>query len=572
MDSTWALVSGLIGGLGLFLLGMGMMTDGLKLAGGYALQHILATGTSTRKRAFASGFAITALVQSSGAVAVAVIGFINAGLLDLSRSLWVIFGSNVGTTMTAWIVAVIGFKVKVEILALPAVGLGTLLYIFSGHIRRKSLGGALAGLGLLFLGLQLMQQSFSGVEQHIDLSWIRPDSIWHLLAMVLFGILLTALMQSSSASLAIVLTAVSTGMLPLMVGAAAVIGANIGSTVTALLAVLKASANARRLAGAHVVFNLIAAAIAFVLLTFFLTLVEMVREALKLDAAPAVSLALFHTVFNLVGVLAMIPLSDRLTRFLQGRFHSQEEQASRPKYLDRVTAEVPDMAIKALQLEQQRMMRKLGELLHDASQATLGSKTPEARFVVSQLISAINDFIADCSRRALAANVAQTLQQALRINTRSATMIESLRELREHEITISTLPDDLATAVIKLRELVERLANSGQELAKQDAKALTALLHDFEKQYDTGQALLIEAGSNGRIDMRKMENCSQYLSLLRRATRQYTKGLIGLLRQQTPEQAPETPPKTSREKPLGPIPEAQPEPVVEKSAEPKPPG
>ena len=138
---TWNAVSQLFGGLGLFLLGMWLLTEGLKLAGGGKLQHVLATWTVTKFRSFISGFTLTAIAQSSSAVTVAIIGFINAGLLDLSRSLWIIFGSNVGTTMTAWIVALIGFKFKIDAAALPAIGIGAILHLFGTDARAKSLGG-----------------------------------------------------------------------------------------------------------------------------------------------------------------------------------------------------------------------------------------------------------------------------------------------------------------------------------------------------------------------------------------------------------------------------------------------
>ena len=531
MDSVFVLVSSMFGGLGLFLLGMGMMTDGLKLAGGYALQHMLAKGTSTPPRALIAGFSVTALVQSSTAVTVAVIGFVNAGLLEFARSVWVIFGSNVGTTITAWIVAIIGFKVKIDIFALPAIAIGVMFYVFSRSVRPKSLGGALTGLGLLFLGLQLMQQAFSGVETYLDFSWMRADSLLHLLMMVFIGIALTAVMQSSSASLAVVLTAVSTGVLPISAGAAAVIGANVGTTITAILAVLKASSNARRLASAHVIFNVVAAVIAFLLMGPVLALVEWLREVLGLEAAPAVSLALFHTIFNILGVLVMIPFTQKMTRYLEQRFLSQEEQVSRPRYLDRVTAEVPDMAVKALNKEQRRLIRKLGELLKETCEAVPGESTTENRFVVAQLISAINDFIVESSRRELAPSVAETLQQAIRVNSRGATVVESLRELQKIDVSVSEMPDDVAACVIKLRDQISQLSLISEQLDTLDAKAITAQLHTFQQHYEHCQEVLIRAGRGGAINIRKMEQTTVYLSLLRRATRQYIKALLSLLRQ-----------------------------------------
>lgn len=529
MSDTWTLFSSLVGGLGLFLLGMGLMTDSLKLAGGFALKQVLATGTRSPLRALLSGFSVTALVQSSSAVTVMVIGFVNAGLMKLSRSIWVLYGSNVGTTMTAWIVALIGFKVKVDVVALPAIGLGVLFYTFSKNIRFKSLGGVFTGLGLLFFGLQLMQQSFSGVEQVVDFSWIHSASLPNLVLMVVLGAALTALMQSSSASLAVVLTAVSTGMLTIEVGAAAVIGANIGTTVTALLAVLKASANARRLAAAHLFFNIVAALIAFVLMSAMLSLIDWLSRSQGIEQAPAVTLALFHTIFNLVGVLAMVPLTERMTRYLKGCFQSQEEQLSRPRFLDKVTAESPDTAVKALSLEQQRLLRKLGELLQDTTKAVPGERTPESRFVVAKLISTINDFIADCSRREMTTDIAETMQHSLRVNSRSVAVVECLRELHKEGLAISGLPDQVATAVIKLRDMINKVAQHGSKLEELDAKELIELLHEFEKQYNHTQFLLGLSAQERSIEMRKMEKTTLHLSLLRRATRQYTKALLSML-------------------------------------------
>ncbi|WP_373054666.1 Na/Pi symporter, partial [Thioalkalivibrio sp.] len=173
--STYALIAGFLGGLGLFLLGMTLLTDGLKTAGGKALQHILGVWTRTRPRALASGMGVTALVQSSSAVTVATIGFANAGLLTLGQSVWVIFGSNVGTTMTGWLVALIGFNIRIEAFALPAIGIGALLYLFMKAARPRYLGLALAGFGLLFFGIDVLRETFEGLSATFDLSALaRP--------------------------------------------------------------------------------------------------------------------------------------------------------------------------------------------------------------------------------------------------------------------------------------------------------------------------------------------------------------------------------------------------------------
>ena len=209
--STWTIASNFAGGLGLFLLGMTMMTDGLKLAAGPALERILANATRTRWHALGSGALVTAMVQSSSAVTVASIGFVNAGLLGLGPAIWVLFGANVGTTMTGWVVALLGLSFKIEALALPLIGAGVLARLSGQQSRRGALGTALAGLGMLFFGIAMIQQSFTGLATQVEL----PDGagLLAVIAQVGTGALMTVLMQSSSASMAIALTAAQSGLL-----------------------------------------------------------------------------------------------------------------------------------------------------------------------------------------------------------------------------------------------------------------------------------------------------------------------------------------------------------------------
>jgi phosphate:Na+ symporter len=351
-----ALMGGLAGGVGLFLLGMGLMTDGLKLAAGPALERILANSTETRLRALASGVAVTALVQSSSAVTVAAIGFVNAGLLNLSQALWVLFGANVGTTMTGWLVALVGLKFKIEALALPLIGVGMILRLSGERDRRSALGMALAGFGVLFLGIDMLKDTFSGLSTDFNLP--AGTSVRDVLVLVLIGIVLTVLMQSSSASLAVALTAAQGGLIAAEGAAAVVIGANVGTTVTALLAAIGATANAKRAAAAHILFNLLTGVVALLLLPWLVTLLGVLRARLHLEAAPAAEVALFHSVFNVLGVVLIWPWATRLTRLLQTRFRSIEEEAGRPRFIDRTVLAVPALALDALAQE----IRHLGQL------------------------------------------------------------------------------------------------------------------------------------------------------------------------------------------------------------------
>ncbi len=277
------LLGGLAGGVGLFLLGMGLMTDGLKLAAGPALERILARSTQTRLRGLATGALVTIAVQSSSAVTVAAIGFVNAGLLTLSQALWVLFGANVGTTMTGWLVALVGMKFSIDIFALPLIGLGMLLRLTGEGTRRAALGSALAGFGVLFLGIDLLKDTFSGAAADFRLPhWEGAIGI---VAMVLVGILMTVLMQASAASLVIAFSAAQSGLVSIEAAAAVVIGANVGTTVTALLAAIGATSNAKRAAAAHILFNVLTGIVALLLLPWLLGLLGSVRELLGLDSA-----------------------------------------------------------------------------------------------------------------------------------------------------------------------------------------------------------------------------------------------------------------------------------------------
>ena len=345
----------LIGGVGLFLLGMTLMTDGLKVAAGRTLKKLLERWTDTSVHGLFSGVLLTALVQSSSAVTVATIGFVNAGMLTLERSVWVIFGSNIGTTMTGWLVALIGFKIKIELFAFPAIGIGMLLKLTGGESRRGALGQAIAGFGLFFLGVAVLKDAFEGVAQTVDISSLYTEGMIGVQTFVGFGFIMTLLTQSSSAAISIALAAAAGNLIGLEPAAALVVGANIGTTTTALLAVIGATPNAKRVAASHVVFNLLTGVVAIIILPVMLRTVILIEDVLELKPDIATTLAVFHTVFNVLGVLLIWPLTARLIAWLQTRFVSLEEDLGRPRFLDKNALVVPSLALESLMLELSRL-------------------------------------------------------------------------------------------------------------------------------------------------------------------------------------------------------------------------
>ena len=341
----------LLGGLGLFLLAVAMITDGLKLAAGDALRDILARSTRTRWRGVASGLLVTGLVQSSSAVTVATIGFVNAGLLSITQALGIVYGANIGTTMTGWLVAAIGFNFKIEAIALPLIGLGMAARLLGKNTRIGAFGEALAGFGLFFIGIDFLREAFEGVSASLQVTDLSAGSGRGILLYVSFGFFATLITQSSSAAIALTLTAASSGVLALDAAAAMVIGANVGTTSTAALSVIGATANAKRVAAAHVMFNALTGVVALILLPALLAVVDLTATTFGLAAVPAVSLALFHSVFNILGVAIMWGLTDRLALFLNARFVTLAETLSRPQFLDRSIAVTPSLAVDALVLE-----------------------------------------------------------------------------------------------------------------------------------------------------------------------------------------------------------------------------
>ena len=355
MSLVYAGLFTLLGGIGLFLLGMRLMTDGLTASAGGGLRTILAGATRSRGRALVSGLIITTGVQSSSAVIFATIGFVNAGLLSLGQSVGLVYGANLGTTLTSWLVAVAGFNLHLRALALPAIGVGALAWAVSRASRWGALGQAVGGFGLFFLGIDVLRDAFDGLGGMFSVQGQDAETVAGIAAFVLSGIAITLLTQSSSATLAITLTAAAGGLLPLQAAAAMIIGANVGTTSTAVFAAIGATSPARRVAAAHVLFNVVTAAMALALLPALLWLAGAIAGLASDDPHIALALAVFHTLTKLLGVAVMWPLTPRVVAALERRFRTGDEDQARPRYLDTNLLTTPALALDALGMELRRM-------------------------------------------------------------------------------------------------------------------------------------------------------------------------------------------------------------------------
>lgn len=521
MSQAWTLGAAFVGGLGLFLLGMRLMTDGLKVAAGRMLRDLLARWTRTRARGLLAGVAITAAVQSSSAVTVATIGFVNAGLLDLGRALWVVFGSNVGTTMTAWLVALTGLEVDLEALALPMIGAGMLLRLTGEQSRRGAIGEAIAGFGLFFLGLEILQGAFAALGEGVDFSTLGGRGPLRVLLFFGVGILLTVVMQSSSAALALTLTAAVGGLVGLEAAGAMVIGANLGTTSTAVLVAIGATPAARRTAVGHVVFNLMAAAVAFALLPWLL---DALRVGLRVSGGGGHGpvLALFHTVFNVLGVLAIWPLSDRLVRALSARFVTEEERKGEPRHLDPSTLSVPEVALDALAREMARATRHAGEIVALALRAPRPDRVALERRAsgFDRLMAEIGRAITALDRSEMTAATSEGLARLIRVSRHLLTAVEEAQLvalLREDALAAGVpgarLEDALGEA---LRRVAEASNPEAEGFALGRCEGSVAAL---KEPYQAARAALLEAAREGEAKARAAMSAYHLIAELRRSVR-----------------------------------------------------
>ncbi|MDT8879411.1 Na/Pi symporter [Halomonas saccharevitans] len=360
-------IATLAAGLGLFLWGMTHLEEAIKRLSGGTLDRWLHTATRRPSRAIAVGALTTALVQSSSLVTLLAMSFVGAGLVALPAGTALLFGANLGTTTGAWLIAGLGLKASLAQYAMPLLALG----LFGSRLLkgpRAGLVGLLLGVGLLLLGIDFMKLGFETWQDGLSLDGLAGERLWHWPLLVLFGVTATVIMQSSHATLLITLTALASGQLPYLPALAIAIGANIGTTVTAVIGAFGASTAGRRLAGAHVIFNLVTAAVALALLLPMAGLVDRIAQLIGLapDAWP-LKLALFHTLFNGLGIALMLPFIPRLSARLERLFPEPARLSpSQARYLDATALQHADTALAAIEQECRRLERRTYHLLASA--------------------------------------------------------------------------------------------------------------------------------------------------------------------------------------------------------------
>ena len=342
---------GIAAGISIFLFGMLSLEQGFKAFTGGVLERILQKTTDTTWKSFGFGFLSATLMQSSGLVSVITISFLSAGLLDLVAGIGIVFGSNLGTTTGAWLIAGLGLKVNIATYAMPLLVFGVLC-IFQNSKQLKGMGYILTGLGFLLLGIHYMKESFEHFESTINLANYAMPGIKGLLIYTAIGIIVTVIMQSSHATMVLTITAVSVHQITYDNALALVIGANIGTTTTAIIASVGAKIQGKRLAGSHLLINLFTGIFVLIFIKQFGIAVDMISTGLGIAIADnALKLATFHSLFNLTAIVMLLPFINQIATLIEKILIEKRSNIFQPKYLASSAMNFPETIVESVRLE-----------------------------------------------------------------------------------------------------------------------------------------------------------------------------------------------------------------------------
>ncbi len=520
------MLGSLIGGLGLFMLGMWLMSDGLKQIAGERLNQILKNWTNSRLRGLSAGFLLTAIIQHSGAVTLATIGFANAGILSLRRAMWIVFGSNVGTTVTGWLVVLIGFNLNIEHFALPLIGIGMAMRLLNSNRAYANIGLALTGFGLLFMGIAALKTTFSGADSLFDLHFSSGLLAIDIVMFALAGLILTTLLQSSSLTLTLALTSLAGEIIDLLPAAAIVIGSNLGSTTTAIFAVIGSQPVAKRIVASHVLFNLLTAIVSLILLVPLIWIIHWFQQLVVEDVQFTTTLVLFHTVFNLLGVALIWKLADPLENWLKTKFSATDENIAETKYLDNTTLKIPNLAITSIRLELIRLNKHVLKMVTRCIHKNRSiSWLKQQHAFTEQNILKIGNFSHKLYQQHINEQIAEKTADLLRVSqycdaiSALTVAIAENRALSSHPIE-AQLQQQITNFNVDCLLLIDvsALDKSNPSLKNQ--------LDSLEKTYLSLKSLLLRRGAEGRISIARMEKELQGISQLRRICQQAVKASL----------------------------------------------
>lgn len=490
-------------GVAVFLFGMLCMEEGFKAFSGGTLEGILRRTTDTVAKSLGFGVVTTTLMQSSSLVSVITISFLSAGLIGLAQGIGIIFGANLGTTTGAWLVAGFGLKVKISAYAMPMLIFGVLMLLREARAS-KGIGWILVGLGFLFLGIHFMKEGFAGFSNELDLTRYAMTGIAGLAVFTLFGVIATVVMQSSHATMVLIITALGAGQITYENALALAVGANVGTTITALLGAIGAPVEGKRLAVAHLFFNVATGMIALVMMPVFVMVVDAISRGVGIAADDyTLKLAVFHTAFNTVGVALFTPfigrLAEQLTRSIKGKTVTRDQ----PRFLSSTALAFPEVALTALRRETLHlfdnaftliahgMNLKQSDIVSERDlQALLDTKAElieldvdrQYELVIKDIYSANMAFYTQATAKPMAAVLAARFKHVWQANMDLIAAIKATKHLRKNLVHYGAAPNaHIRREYNRLRINVGEMLRELAVLRSDDEDAVTQLSLDALK-------------------------------------------------------------------------------------------
>jgi len=510
------LVGELVGGLGIFLLGMKYMSEGMQVVAGSSLRRLIGTVTGNRFFAVIVGVVVTCVVQSSSITTVMVVGFVNSGVMSLVQAVGVIMGANIGTTITGWILVL-----KIGKYGLPLLGVAAFVYLFSRQDRYRYWAMGLMGIGMVFFGLELMKDACALIKETPDFAaWFQAfqaDSYLGVLKCCMVGCVLTTMVQSSSATLGITISLAFQGVISYETAAALVLGENVGTTITAFLASLGATTNARRAAYFHVLFNLLGV---FWITLLFPWYIELVQWMINCDVSKAVlvdggatfpgttpAIAATHSIFNVANVVLFMPLVPALVRFLE-RIVPAKKFKEKPHLtdLDVRMLDTPTLAIEQSHKELERMGDGCEKMLRwvvdlrnqEEPDATLAKRLSRRENVLDSIQDEINDFITKLLSGTVPHSVADEARRQLRMADEYESVSDYVadlehfdRKLRQSGFRFTSaqrqrldqLNEDVLAYLAKINVALRQENRNIHAEAGPDAKRIRTKIKQFRRQH-----------------------------------------------------------------------------------------
>lgn len=505
----------LLGALGLFLYGMKIMNDALLEVAGNKLRGILTVMTANRFKAILTGLGITAIIQSSSATTLMVVGFVNAGFLKLRQAIGVIMGANIGTTVTAWLIAILGFKVSMSAIALPLVGLGFLL-TFSKQRKNRYWGQFIIGFSLIFIGLQFLKESVPDLKHNPQilefLSAYTDLGVWSVLIFLLIGLVVTVIIQSSSATMALILVMCNEGWIPFDMAAAMVLGGNIGTTITANLGAIVSGFNAKRAAKAHLIFNVLGV---IIMLLIFYPSLNAIGSLVSYNGRPSpfsspgaipIALSIFHTAFNIINTLVLVwfvGLIEKIVIKMVPEKTAPEEAIEQPRFIDEQALYYPQTAFKALEDETKRLFeRATFEIITHGLNLHRKDITSTAKLekIIKKSTEDMHTNIDDIYYKKVKTIYSKIIEFTTKLQTKFSLSKEDNEQLQNLKVANRYIVDSIKKITILQKNITRYMTDENENIRKQYNK-LRKKISKIEREIYL--ALTDESGANTHLEKLK---------------------------------------------------------------------